>query len=353
MNEEQKKLKFLFLYSRLPDYFFQCVKYLVEKVKPGSEAWIVCYENDKNAPYQLPSQGSNITITGKNKLNEVLQWKPNLIYLSGWGDKEYNEIARTQKNIVPTIVGVDNLWLGNLKQLIATIFASGYLKKIGSWLWVPGNPQFEFVRRLGFPSSRILFNMYCADTNKFHKPTVQFNKRIIFAGRLVEYKRPDLLLKSFSDLVADCNELQDWELMIVGNGPMHDNLRQHYSGNNNISFRTFVQPEELVKLYHESSIFCLPSRYEHWGVVVHEAAAAGLTLLLSDTCGAASEFLIHGYNGAVFQSDDKTDFKKQLNWLMHLSEKSLIEMGERSKTLSQRISHSTWAANLMSVLHER
>ncbi|MBN8787272.1 MAG: glycosyltransferase family 4 protein [Terrimonas sp.] len=349
---EKKRLKFLFLYSRLPDYFYQCVKYLVEKAVPDSEAWVVCFKNDDNAPYELQNQHAKVRITGKKKLQELHQWNPDVLYVSGWIDKDYKKIARSWKQKVPVVIGVDNLWQNTWRQRLAAIVSGSYLRSMATHLWIPGYPQYEFVRRLGFPASHILFDMYCADTTKFYKQTDGFRKRIIFAGRMVEYKRPDLLLKTFVSLVSTDTGLQEWELLMVGNGPMQDKLKQQYAGERNIQFLPFVQPRDLVALYHDSCIFCMPSVHEHWGLVVQEAAAAGLALLLSDTCGAASAFLINGYNGAVFRSLDEAHFKKQLSRLMHSGDSALQDFGMRSRELSKKINHATWAANLMSVLHD-
>ena len=48
---------------------------------------------------------------------------------------------------------------------------------------------------------------------------------------------------------------------------------------------------------------------EHWGVVVHEAAAAGLPLLLSNTTYAGTHFLVEGINGYSFDENNYKDLK--------------------------------------------
>ena len=344
----EKKSRFLFLYSRLPEYFFRCIEYLVSIGCPGSMAWIVCYENDENAPYKRNNINSSIKITGKNELNSLQSWAPELIYVAGWADNDYNKIARIWKKKVPVIFGVDNPWKGTIKQKIATYIGNAFIKKMATNLWVPGYPQYEFVRRLGFPANRILFNLYCADVDKFYRKENSFRKRIIYAGRMVEYKRPHWLTEIFSEIVTTSSAFEDWELLMVGNGPLYEKLKHQYGHVRQITIIPFVQPDELVQLYHQSCIFCMPSLNEHWGLVVHEAAAAGLVLLLSDTCGAASSFLIHGFNGSLFRSMEKSDFKKQLLSLMEKQEPELNVMGEGSRELSGKISLAIWAASLMS-----
>ena len=343
---------YLFLYSRLPGYFYRCVQYLLQNSPEGSKAWIVCYMPDPNAPYRFDEPDGSIQITDRESLKgrDVESWQPDLIYMAGWGDKKYNHIAQTWNRRVPVIIGMDNPWKGTFKQRLATIFASFYLKKRASYLWIPGYPQYELARKIGFRTNHILFDLYCADVDKWKRPGPVSRKRILFAGRMVPYKRPDWLAEAFIKLIQLHPELSDWELLMIGNGPLWDSLESKYGSLKQVMLKSFVQPVELIGYYHESSIFCLPSFSEHWGVAVQEAAAAGLPLLLSDTCGAASAFLINGYNGFVFKSTDKDNFYQRLYGMMSLEMEELQVMGSRSESLARRITHDQWSGTLKSVL---
>ncbi len=348
---QRKSQQYLFLYSRLPDYFFRCVQYLLEKSPAGSQACIVCYPQDANAPYRHEEVPDVIRIVEKKNLAVIDHWQPDIIYIAGWGDKDYNQVAAKWINRVPVIVGMDNPWKGSLKQKFACFIAPFYLKNKATHLWVAGYPQYEYARRMGFPANRILHDLYCADTSQFRKSLSGFRKRIVFVGRMVAYKRPGWLVETFNELLVKHPELQDWELLMIGNGPLQQDLQKRYARAKQVSFLSFVQPAELVQYYHQSAVFCMPSAYEHWGVVVQEAAAAELALLLSDTCGAASTFLINGFNGYVFDSDNKDDFRKKLDMLMKEAPASLQQMGKQSVALSERITHDTWCGNLKSVLN--
>ena len=55
--------------------------------------------------------------------------------------------------------------------------------------------------------------------------------------------------------------------------------------------------ERMVEAYVAADVFALLSLHEPWGVVVNEAAACGLPLLLSDRVGAAADLLVDGENG--------------------------------------------------------
>ena len=60
-----------------------------------------------------------------------------------------------------------------------------------------------------------------------------------------------------------------------------------------------VEWERVVGLYVAADVFALLSERETWGVVVNEAAACGLPLVLSDRVGAAHDLLRDGENGRL------------------------------------------------------
>jgi glycosyltransferase involved in cell wall biosynthesis len=62
--------------------------------------------------------------------------------------------------------------------------------------------------------------------------------------------------------------------------------------------------EQLARRYLDADVFALLSRQETWGVVVNEAAASGLPLVLSDRVGAAYDLLRDGENGFLVPADD-------------------------------------------------
>jgi glycosyltransferase involved in cell wall biosynthesis len=76
----------------------------------------------------------------------------------------------------------------------------------------------------------------------------------------------------------------------------------------------------------------LLSRHETWGVVVNEAAASGLPLVLSDRVGAARDLVRDGENGFVVPADDVRAAADALRKLR--SDGALRRrMGERSREL--------------------
>lgn len=113
-----------------------------------------------------------------------------------------------------------------------------------------------------------------------------------------------------------------------------------------ITHHGFMQPNQLLQFMDTGNAFVLPSTFEPWGVVVHEFAAAGYPLVLSDAVGASERFLEKGKNGYLFPSGNDSELKTALVHMMSQSPDELQKMGEHSRLLAQKISPRTWADSI-------
>ena len=102
---------------------------------------------------------------------------------------------------------------------------------------------------------------------------------------------------------------------------------------------------EIVKYLNKSNGFILPSIYEPWGVVVHEAASCGIPLLLSNKIGSKHEFLINNYNGRLFNPYDKFDIVSAMNFVKNNNINNI--MGKRSYEISKRLNIDSWTKNFL------
>ena len=92
---------------------------------------------------------------------------------------------------------------------------------------------------------------------------------------------------------------------LAGSGPERERLASLAM---DLGVRLVLLPdipwERIVERYTVADVFALLSRHEPWGVVVNEAAACGLPLVLSDRVGAAYDLLVDGRNGLLVPVDD-------------------------------------------------
>jgi len=351
----RKKGNILYLYSEAMGYTIAVIK---EIIRNGYDVHLVHWGNKKKTPYKIPNL-SNLYLYNRaglslNKLeNLVTKIAPDLIVVSGWMDKAYLLLARKFiKKGVPIVAGFDSQWEGSFRQLVATLLGKiGFFKSFFSHAWVPGPCQFEYARRIGFKKNEIIFDLLSADLylwNKIYKlckknKLIKYPHRFLYVGRFSKEKGLDTLIKAWSLLGKN---KKDWDLKLVGSGPLFVQLKR----TKGIIVEEFIQPDNLIYEALGSGCFILPSSYEPWGVVVHEFASSGLPLIISDVVGAGKTFLIHGLNGFKFKAKDPADLAKKMELIIDMDDKRLYRMGFESHNLAQRITPSSAASNLLSII---
>jgi len=147
-------------------------------------------------------------------------------------------------------------------------------------------------------------------------------RRILFAGRMVPEKRPDLAIESFAR-IAD--RRAEWDLVMLGDGMLRARLQASVPAEltSRLTWAGFIpSAQEVAALYRACDVLVLPSDYEPWAVVVNEAAAAGLAIVCSDVVGAAAELVRDGVNGWTFPSGDVDALTEHL---MHVTDPANVE----------------------------
>ena len=122
---------------------------------------------------------------------------------------------------------------------------------------------------------------------------------IMYSGRLAPEKRVDLLIDAY---VAIAAERPDWDLLIVGHGPLSDELRRRVPEalRPRVVWTGFLDGTENVLAFHAADMLVLPSDQEPWALVIQEAMAAGLVVVASDVVGAAHELVEDKVSGRIF-----------------------------------------------------
>jgi len=140
------------------------------------------------------------------------------------------------------------------------------------------------------------------DTEKF-KPVGAIAKKDYYfsAGRLIPYKKIDLIIKAFNQLGK--------KLLIAGTGPEYDNLKS--IANDNIDLLGFVDDEKLIRLMQEAKAFIFAAN-EDFGIVPVEAMAAG-TPVIAYGQGGATETVSDGKTGVLFEKQSVDSLSRAIN----------------------------------------
>lgn len=210
---------------------------------------------------------------------------PKLFIHTGWAYDHFNSLAREVKSRNGYVVGMfDNCWKGSIRQLVGSVYFRLFLSRRFDSVWVPGKSGQKLARNFGVPDSDIYTGLYGASHDVFcsMQPISQRKKQILFVGRLDHRKGVLPLAEAFKSVQG---KMKDWQLLLVGDGPCLDELRQI----GGISILPFKQPEEISRLMNESRTVILPSREEHWGLVVHEAVLCGCPVVVQKRVGSVPD----------------------------------------------------------------
>jgi len=346
------KIKALFLYTEIAGYLIACLENLT---KHGVEVHLIHFPVNKEAPFVISACPGMVLYPRNNynleQLSQVVEGIfPTVIYCSGWIDKDYLSICKGYSKKIPVVVGFDNKWKNTVKQVLVSVFNRVTIHKYFTYCWIPGTPQMRFARKLGFKDENILIGLYSCDygffnslyLNSIDKKKKEYPHKFVFAGRYYDFKGIEDLWNAFIELQTE--NPNDWELWCLGTGDVvpaiHPKIK-HFG---------FVQPNEIEKYIAQTGVFVLPSRFEPWGVTVHEFATAGFPLVCSTEVGAADTFLKDGENGFLFDADNVSELKRIMNKIMRMSDQELFAMGARSTELAKQITPDKWADTLYSVL---
>ncbi len=156
---------------------------------------------------------------------------------------------------------------------------------------------------------------------------------LLYVGRLARPKNVDALIHAMAACQRDGG--QDLSLALVGDGPERDRigrLIQQLEVRNIFHFG-FQPQAELPKFYGIADALVLPSVDEPWGLVVNEAMASGLPVLLSKNIGCRPDLLEENGNGFSFSADDGGSLAECLQRFGRISEEELARLGARSAQL--------------------
>jgi glycosyltransferase involved in cell wall biosynthesis len=283
----------------------------------------------------------------KGELLEILHvCNPQIIYLSGWMDLEYIKVTIKYRDInkdVKTVIGIDDIWFNNFRQIIGSLIYKILLKKHIDYMWVSGSPQYHYAKKFGYIDSNILQSLLPANSTIFNQ-NVNRNKRLVYVGRDVKVKNLEFLLKVYSNMTLDFKI--KWPIHLYG---VENNNFLAYDLNG-IFFHGQCDPIIMSNELKKGGVFILASIFEPWGVVVHELASMGYPLLLSEACGSAFDLLIVGYNGFKFNPTSESSLTDVFNILNQMDDERLENLSKASIRMSSKFSPEIAAYSLLSIL---
>jgi 1,2-diacylglycerol 3-alpha-glucosyltransferase len=198
-------------------------------------------------------------------------------------------------------------WKEALKRRIVSLFSSAL---------AGGQPQQAYLLELGMPPERVFDGYDVVDNGHFARQADETRRsaadirhrlglpeRYFLAScRFVAKKNLFRLLQAFERYRNQAGP-DAWDLVLLGDGQLRPRLLDwvvQRSLQSCVHMPGFQQYEQLPAYYGLAEAFVHASVTEQWGLVVNEAMAAGLPVLVSNRCGCAADLVIDGVNGYRF-----------------------------------------------------
>lgn len=333
----------------LPFYAAECLAALSASRAPGTVSVIATRDHGSIFGSQADESLKPIWI------NEALPCSfaslslpvPELFFKTSWHHPAFEALAEeVRRSGGAVVILADNTFALRPRKLLGMLYARLKLVSTHWGVFVPGRAGCFFMRLLGFRRDRIYQKLYCTNTEKFSARSVKRHPTLLFVGRFEPEKNILNLIAGWKRYRRDGGRLQ--ELHLVGRGSIK--VETDYQAG--IKVTDWSSQEELRNFMERAEVFILPSRRDHWGVVLLEAALCGCMLVATETCGAAHD-LIDG-NGVRFAGHSPRAIARALHAadLLALPSPTGAAAGDQSRKLGEGFSTGEFVASVMQIERE-
>lgn len=136
------------------------------------------------------------------------------------------------------------------------------------------------------------------------------NVVFLYVGRLEPHK-------GIKDLIEAFNQIQyESTLLFVGEGTLQKYIENSLKTNSRIRYSGRLSNHELIEVYFAVDVLVLPSHLEPWGLVINEAMAMNLPVIVSDSVGCIDDLVTHRETGLIFPAKQVTELKNTMEYMI-------------------------------------
>lgn len=301
----------------------------------GVDITLMTFRTDDMNTHALEETTAKLKIlelgTSAKEIEEyILTERFDIIQMQSMWAKCYHQVAQiARKHNIPYLItprGMLEPWCLSQKKwkkkLALMLYQMKDLQR-AACIFTTAEMEAQHVRDLGVkvPMS-VIPNGIETDGYACRTSTDGVKKQILFLSRVHVKKGIELLIEAFSNLHKD---FSDWSVVIVGNGEEDyiKSLKQKVKSmelEDCIKILPPVFGEAKTKLYQESSLFCLPSYSENFGMVIAEAMSCGVPAI---TTNGTPWQLLNGDCTTMGASLEMLGDDKRTGWCIELSVENL------------------------------
>lgn len=287
--------------------------------------------------------------TGRRVVEHLERTRPAAVVSCGYGyPSMLRAILWCRRTNTPCLLWSDSNIHGDakgLKKAIKRVVVSWIVRRI-SVVLVCGENGERYYAQYGVTPQKMAFFPVEPDYELIERTpqalidetTSRFNllpgrRRLLVCGRLVDVKVVDQAIDAFA---AVAYKRPNLDLIIVGDGPLKRELQARVPSTlrERVKFVGFFDRQEIVNTFYLScDVLLHPAKKDAWGLVILEAAAAGLAIITTTAVGAAAEFAQDGVNGRLVRPNDRRALAEAI---LHVTDESRIDaMKAASKQVSR------------------
>jgi len=235
---------------------------------------------------------------GKEPVHVLLPWarygvrRADAVLLGGWDSPAYWQVLLLATLLRRRTVGFYESTLASNR------FRAGLVAGVRRFFFrrldavvVPGPAARDALLAMDVPADRIHTGFNAVDVRRFHEEASRARAagdagdghRYVYVGQLVERKNVETVLRAFARV-----RRPDDELVVVGTGPLDRRLRQvagELGVTDDVRWTGHVDNDRLPAVLAGCRTLVLASHEEVWGLVVNEALAAGLDVVVHRDAG--------------------------------------------------------------------
>jgi len=290
-----------------------------------------------------------------------------ILHLAGWGHSVLLGALLLGRSLrLPVAVEsdtgagrADETWRGTVKKLLYPL-----LFRLPGRFLPGGTRQVRYLANFGVTKERMTVAQMTADVEAIRRFCAQGRDGersaararwglsadeavALYVGRLEREKGVDLLLAAFAVAVARERKLR---LAIVGDGSLRPRV-EAAAADRRIVRLGRLSGEDVLRAYIAADFVVLPSRFEPWGLVVNEAMACGLPVIVSDRVGCADDLVRHGETGLMVAAGDEAELAVAMVQLAQ-DEPVRRRMGQAAERLISHWTLENEARNIVSAWRE-
>jgi glycosyltransferase involved in cell wall biosynthesis len=201
----------------------------------------------------------------------------------------------------------------------------------------------EIASSYGLKKENVFISTNSPDTDEIFNAAQQIENealilsdnqyRIVHVGRLVKWKRVDLLVEAVALLRKEIPEI---ELLVIGKGKEENNLKGHareLGVGGNVKFIGGVyENKELGRYLNTSSVYVLAGM---GGLSINQAMAFGKPVICSIADGTEKRLVKEGFNGFYFENGNAKDLANKIKMLL-LDVNKIKEFGQNSLSIIKK-----------------